>query len=176
MPERQSHGFIFEQTIIDEYGYQKASGYTDKWDCFTNEGKPIQIKLIKKGSSIDLGDIFRNADVDFNFKLIVGFWEGKKDNVVDVYFIDVDYTKWLELFKFDYYDELNDWIKNKVSNSYDYDNQWKKECKHYKTLWGRKRIVQPRFKRDHKKQRRIQSGISYKNFINKIVKEGVINE
>ena len=43
-----------------------------------------------------------------------------------------------------------------------YDNIWKSEVKKWKIKWGGKRIVQPRFKRDHKQQRRVQSAINYK--------------
>jgi hypothetical protein len=40
---------------------------------------------------------------------------------------------------------------------------WKSEVKEWKERWGKDRIVQPRFKRDHKTQRRIQSAVAYKN-------------
>jgi hypothetical protein len=196
MSARQQHGFLYESNIISRLNFTAwedyvkkypdthlDGGYTSTWDAidesangFNYRGKPVQIKCIKKGSSVDLGDIFRNASKKENFVLIVGFWEHTKENIVEEYIIHVDYNKWNNLFEWSYYDEVADWIKNKVSNCYSYDAQWKKESTHYKQLWGNDRLINPRFKRDHKNQRRIQCGISYNNFINYIVHEGVVNE
>jgi hypothetical protein len=68
---------------------------------------------------------------------------------------------------------VKDWIKNKVSNARSYDEQWKKEMLHYKQLWGEDRLITPTFKRDHKKQRRIQCQISYINFMQEFVKNKI---
>ena len=73
-----------------------------------------------------------------------------------------------------YGSDLDDWIKNKVSNDRSYDNQWKEECKYYKNDWGVNRLIQPRFKRDSKKQRRIQCGITYKKFIKYFVETKIV--
>jgi hypothetical protein len=58
---------------------------------------------------------------------------------------------------------MKHWIKYIVSNSYSYDSIWKVEKDNWKDRWGRDRIVQPRFKRDHGIQRRIQSAVAHKN-------------
>lgn len=194
--ERQKHGFIYENNVIvnrnltDWKDYIKKNPntdsdgiYTSTWDAIDESkrgihftGKPVQIKCIKKGASVDLGDIFRNSYKKENFDLIVGFWENSKTNIVEEYVIEVDYKKWNSLFQWNRYEELRDWITNKVSNDKSYDNQWKSECKMYKKDWGTDRIIQPRFKRDSKKQKRIQCGISYKNFIQYLVEKGVVNE
>jgi hypothetical protein len=195
MAERQAHGFIYEDKTIESYGYTDWKTYikkypntdtdgiyTSTWDAINEseegkyyKGKPVQIKTIQKNGSVDLGDIFRNANKKEDFTLIVGFWEGSKTNIVEEYVIEVDYKKWNKELEWDKYEELRDWIKNKVSNDYDYDDQWKEECKYYKNDWGRNRLIQPRFKRDHKTQRRIQCGITYKKFIQYIVKEGNVS-
>jgi hypothetical protein len=95
--------------------------------------------------------------------LIYGVWKGKKSNIIEERVVFIDITKWRELFDWTHYDGLNNWIKNLVSNSYSYDMTWKSEVKEWKERWGKDRIVQPRFKRDHKTQRRIQSAVAYKN-------------
>jgi hypothetical protein len=194
--ERQIHGFIFEKKEITKRGLtswndyitknpniETNGGYTSTWDAIDENkkgiqfgGKPVQIKCIKKGSSIDLGDIFRNSSKKENFDLIVGFWEVSKTNIVETYLIEVDYKKWNLLFEWDKYYELRDWISNKVSNHKSYNVQWKTECKKYKVDWGYERIIQPRFKRDSKNQRRIQCGITYNKFIEYIIKKGIVNE
>ena len=194
--ERQIHGFIFEENQIKErdltewkdyiikYPLVYGHGiYTSTWDAIDENkigvyynGKPVQIKCIKKGGSVDLGDIFRNANKKENFDLIVGFWEGSKTNIVETYLIEVDYQKWNKLFEWDKYEELRNWITNIVSNDKSYDIQWKNECKFYKNDWGTDRIIQPRFKRDSKKQRRIHCGITYNKFIQYLIEEGVVNE
>ena len=196
MAERQIHGFIYESNVIESKGYtdwkkyiekypdtNSDGTYTSTWDAIDElqngvhyYGKPVQIKCIQKKGSVDLGDIFRNANKKENFILEVGFWVGSKTNIVEEYTINVDYKKWNKLFEWDRYEEIRDWITNKVSNDYSYDNQWEEECKFYKNTWGVDRVIQPRFKRDHKKQRRIQCGISYKNFIEYFIEKKIENK
>jgi hypothetical protein len=196
MSERQLHGFLFETIEIEKRNITKWSDYLNKypntisdgiytstWDAIDENqvgvnfnGRPVQIKCIKLGGSVELGDIFRNANKNENFDLIVGFWKTSKSNIVDIYLVKVDYKKWNNLFTYDKYDEWRDWITNKVSNAYSYDAQWKLECKKYKEDWGISRIIQPKFKRDHKTQRRIQCGISYRNFIKYFIEGELLNE
>jgi len=188
LAERQEHGFIFEKKICKDLCYTiwedwvKKSGvcpdgmYTSKWDGIdeNNGNKPVQIKTIQVNGSIEFGDIFRNSNMTENFILIVGFWKGKKENIVETIKIHVDYIKWNKLLEWNNYEELHNWIKNEVSNSKSYNSKWKEYCLYYKELWGKKRIFQPRFKRDSKSQRRIQCGISYNKFYKFIVKENIL--
>lgn len=200
MTARQAHGFVNEEVVCHREGYtpweiyeqkyphhRDASGaYTSKWDAVdeaspgTNlHGLPIQIKTIKKGKAIELGDIFRNSRIGEDFRLVVEFYESvdpisNRPNIVESHSVDVDYSKWRELFTFDQYSEWADWIRNRVSNSYSYDTIWKSETRTRKAQWGPERIVQPRFKRDHKKQRRIQCAVSnskFGHFIKQILKK-----
>ncbi len=160
--ERQIHGFIYEDKIKKRNKLSNGS-YTDKWDLFGLDNKKWVVKTFKKGSELPLSDIFINSQRDEDFILQIGIWENKKDNIVEEYTINVDIEKWKIYFEFNFYDELKNWIKNKVSNSYEYDNIWKKEVKNWKKIWGESRIVQPRFKRDHKTQRRVQCAVKNKN-------------
>lgn len=169
MAERQKHGFIFEDSIVNKEKLIKSKNYTDAFDAYNNNGTPYQIKTIKYGSSIDLGDIFRNANKDKDFYLIIGFWEGAKDNIIEIYKLFIPYKKWKELLKFDYYDELRSWISS-ISNDYSYDAQWKKEMNYWKKLFGERKIA-IRFKRDHKNQKRIQCAINNTVFYNYFLKE-----
>lgn len=171
--ERQSHGFEYQKLVCERYSLLYDENYTGIWDAFKPDGTPCVIKTFQENSEIPLSDIFNNFSRDKDFYLMCGVWKGKKNNLVKENVILVDVKKWKELFQWTHYDELKHWIKNIVSNSYDYDKTWKVEVKQWKQKWGEERIVQPRFKRDHKKQRRIQSAVSYKNlefFLNYVKK------
>jgi hypothetical protein len=188
MSENQAHGFKYEKLVCNDkkftdmkqyekkYGKQKGSNYTSVYDAIDEsrpgkkyKGRPVQIKCIGMNSAIEMGDIFRNSKKDEDFTLVVGFWLGKKTNIVQEIVLDINHKKWNKLFKWDKYDELKDWIKNKVSNARSYDKQWEKERLSYKQLWGESRLITPTFKRDHGTQRRIQCQIGYNNFMNEFV-------
>ena len=125
---------------------------------------PWQIKCIKQGSSIELGDYFRNKKKDTDFILHIGFWKDKKDNIIEEHTLLIDYKKWNNLFEFKYDDMLKSLLKN-ISNDKCDDNKWKRKCSEIKQLWNKMdRKIQLRFKRDHKKQKRIQCAINKKDF------------
>lgn len=171
MSERQIHGFLFENKIINKLGLIASGGYTFKYDAYDELNTPYQIKYIKKGSSIDLGDIFRNAKKDKDFYLIVGFWQGNKDNTTEIHKLFIQKDKWNKGLEFERYEEMKKWIKN-VSNDRSFDLQWKKEMKFWKEEFNRKkRNIAIRFKRDHGNQKRIQCAINNSIFKNYFLKE-----
>lgn len=45
--ERQKHGFIFEEEMINKYNLAKLNNYTSQWDA-EKEGKKYSIKVEKK--------------------------------------------------------------------------------------------------------------------------------
>lgn len=166
--ERQHHGFLFEQKYINENNLIKAVSYTEPFDAYSVDGVPYQIKTIKSGQSIDLGDYFINSNKTTDFILVIGFWQTDKTNIINVYKIHIDCEKWNELLSFDYKDSLKHWIKN-ISNERSFDDIWKEEVNKWKLLYGNnKRLIKLRFKRDHKSQKRIQCAINKADF-NKIL-------
>jgi len=171
--ERQYHGFKYEKNYIQKNFLTKEENYTAPFDAYDENGFPFQIKTVKKGSAIELGDIFRNAKKDKDFFLVVSFWEGAKDNIIEEYKLFIPAKKWRSYLEFDKYEELKDWITNKVSNSYEYDKQWKKEVNEWKKLFGSRKIML-RFKRDHKSQRRIQCAINNEIFYSHFLKEYLV--
>lgn len=74
--ERQRHGFDFENFVIKKFNLIKEVKYTAEYDAYTKNNIPVQIKLEKEGSDIELADIFRNYQKSSDFILIVGFWSG----------------------------------------------------------------------------------------------------
>jgi hypothetical protein len=163
--ERQKHGFEYENGIKEKYNLLERS-YTDMWDANDENSKKWVIKTFKKGSELPLSDIFVNSKRDEDFYLQIGIWENSKKNIIKEILIYVDIEKWQKQFEYDSYDILKHWIKYEVSNLKEYDKVWKSEIKEWKEKWGKERMVQPRFKRDHKKQKRIQSAVSNKNLEN----------
>ena len=161
--ERQVHGFDYQEEMCVRHNLLSDKNYTGVWDAYKADRTPCVVKLFKEHSELPLSDIFNNAERDKDFYFIYGVWKGKKSNIVEEKVIFIDIKKWKESFDWKHYDELKHWIKNLVSNSYSYDKVWRSEMKVWKDRWGRDRLVQPRFKRDHKKQRRIQSSVAYKN-------------
>lgn len=112
--ERQAHGFIYENKKIYEYNLKKYEGYTMPFDAYDNNYN-YQIKTIKKGSSIDLGDYFRNAKKNEDFYLIIGFWEKEKTNIVEEHLLYIPADIWKENLFFNKKEELKNWITNIVS-------------------------------------------------------------
>lgn len=166
--ERQIHGFLYEKNIIDMYNLHKSDNYTSKFDAF--EGNiPVSIKCIKKKGSIDFGDMIRQYNIESDFILYIGFWENTKDNIVEEHRIFFDKNSWRNLFgEYDLILKMDNFVKNEITNDKIDDSKWKKEIAKFKLEYGKSNIIQPRFKRDHKSQRRLQCGISYTNFINYI--------
>ena len=66
-----------------------------------------------------------------------------------------------------------------ITNKHEDDIKWKEWMKEGKRLWKLKtpNLIRPRFKRDHKTQKRIQCAINYTDFIDYFVKlfEVIIN-
>lgn len=187
MAARQQHGFNYQKYITKFLELKPDENYTGKNDAHYQEknGKiyPVQIKFIKKGGSIELGDYMRNKHRDKDFTLIVGFWEDIPGNMADQYILYPPLAWWLGLFQTDenFDNDAYMFLKNITNDKID-DTNWKSGVKELKDRWDTswldfksdfentwdckypERLIQPRFKRDHKKQKRIQCAIPNKMF------------
>jgi hypothetical protein len=176
MAERQQHGFLYQERIINENKLIENENYTGKWDGFNKEyNLPTSIKCISKKGSIDFGDFRRQTEVETDFILYLGFWEGNKENINEEYKVLIKKENWQKYFgdKTIIVDMLNE-MKD-ISNDKSDDKKWKEYREKYSKLYGES-IISLRFKRDHKKQKRIQCGITKKNFLNVILKENSLLE
>ena len=164
--ERQSHGFIFEDYIINKYNIKKSSSYTDKWDG-TFGKYPVSIKCEAYGTDIELADFTRNAKNEEDFYLIVGFWENEKSNIVKEHILFINGHEWHELFPEHFIEDFKI-LLDSVTNDYSDDAKWKKLINEQKVRWKKEtqNLIRPRFKRDHKKQKRVQCAINNKDFYN----------
>jgi len=162
--ERQKHGFEYESHIISKYNLKSSDSYTSKYDAYYNN-IPIQIKCIKYGSSIELGDWRRNKNKTEDFILIIGFWQTEKDNIIREEIFYIDHKIYIKHLNFDdpkiessIYTELN-----LISNLKSDDENWDNFRNKYTGLWPSDNLISIRFKRDHKTQKRMQCAIPYQN-------------
>lgn len=167
--ERQSHGFSFERYIKQKYNIIPNSNYTGKWDGWLNN-IPVSIKTEQLGSDIEMADFFRNMNNIEDFYLIVGFWDKDKTNIVAEYILLIKAEQWAALFDKECGNFFRFMIEN-ITNKHEDDNRWKELMKEGKARWksATPNLIRPRFKRDHKTQKRIQCAINYTDFINRFV-------
>ena len=172
--ERQAHGFLHQEKIIKNENLIENCNYTGKWDGFNEKHNlPASIKCISIKGSIDFGDFRRQTEVDTDFILYIGFWKGKKDNITEEYKVLIKKENWQKYFgDKSITDKMLIELKS-ISNDKSGDGEWKQYRNKYKKLYG-KSVISLRFKRDSKKQKRIQCGITKKNFIEVILKENTI--
>ena len=152
------------------------------------------IKNIKSGSSIDLGDLLRISGLKktatgiskieyttpmTHFIFCIGFWRDNKDNIVNEYIIHIDKSIWEQLLP----DFIRAYLRNTRNNDIitmyselpnfrtrvkKKDTAWDEFMSTYLELSGDS-AIRPRFKRDSKGQLRIQAGISNSDFIQKVL-------
>lgn len=174
--ERQIHGFEYERSIMERYKLTKENSYTGKWDMYENiegESIPVSVKCIGIKSSIDFGDFRRQTEIIDDFILYVGFWKTQKTNIVEEYKVLIKGENWSKYFG----DKqiIGDMMKDMslITNDYSDDSKWKDFRNKYSKLYGES-TISLRFKRDHKSQKRIQCGITKKNFLQKVLKENLV--
>lgn len=166
MSERQIHGFNYEHMILNKFNIQKSSDYTSIWDGYKND-IPVSIKTAKLGSDIEMADFFRNAACTKDFILIVGFWAETKSNIVEEYILYIVGLEWHALFPDGFENKFKILLKN-ITNDYKDDKKWKKQIAILRKEWqeNSSNLIRPRFKRDHKTQKRIQCAINNRDFYN----------
>lgn len=166
--ERQRHGFDFETFIKAKFAIEPCNEghYTYKWDGMLN-GYPVSIKTEQLGSDIEMASFERNATNKDSFYLIVGFWKDSKDNIITIETLFIEGQEWHQLFDEDIVNECKEFLTT-ITNDYSDDEAWVQGCKNLKKKWQSNtlNLIRPRFKRDHKKQKRMQCAINYNDFYN----------
>lgn len=174
--ERQNHGFNYESNVIKKYNIIPAIGYTNEWDGYLNN-IPVSIKLEKIGTDIELADYFRNSKKNEDFYLIVGFWENDKNNIVEEHMLYINGFEWHQLFNEEFTDKFKKLLNNITNDTLD-DIKWRSAITSLRKEWKMKtsNLIRPRFKRDHKSQKRIQCAINNKDFYSYFVAKYEIKE
>lgn len=167
--ERQRHGFIYQAAVIKKNNYRET-GYTDKWDAYDDKNRPVSIKCIKKGADICFGDFERQNTVTEDFILHVAFWEQSRSNITEQYDLIINADNWNSYFGNCAILQNAFTEMAMITNSHADDQKWDTFCLQTAELYNTdQNIIKLRFKRDHKKQKRLQCAISYANFINQVV-------
>jgi hypothetical protein len=81
--ERNVHGLNFEDYILNRLGLP-AHNYNSEWDGIYNN-KPLSIKCIERGRSIDMGSLARFYSAP-PFFLIIGWHENKIVNTIKTHY------------------------------------------------------------------------------------------
>lgn len=166
---RQMHGFRYESKIIQKYGLVKSKLYTSKYDAYTKDGTPVQIKCVKNRTSISFGDFQRNQNHSVPFILIIGFWQSSNCDIIKEHVLMIDRGIFLKELYFLRTEEMLEEMK-KISNNKKDDAIWKQFRQKWTSIYPRTNLISLYFKRDHKIQTRIQCGISYKKFTSRFLK------
>lgn len=166
MSARQQHGFDFQDYAkkLFHIGDCDEDSYTYEWDGMLN-GEPVSIKTEELGTDIEMASFQRNAENTDNFYLIVGFWEGSKDNIVSIETLYIQGDEWHQLFNQKIVDKCSELLQT-VTNDHADDEKWKQGRLALTKEWkeNTQNLVRPRFKRDHKRQKRMQCAINYNDF------------
>jgi hypothetical protein len=104
--EVQHHGLVFEHWIDDTFfGGYRPPGYTQKWDIpaainTTHGGVPVNPKVAKDRTPVDLGDALRQFDIAEPFLLVIGYWrqDGDTKRFVNVVAVRVEPALWRKLW------------------------------------------------------------------------------
>ena len=175
----QAHGFIFEMKVIELLRANKSLKYTDEFGAAIEAEPPIpiQIKCIKEGSEICMGDYYRVSSIPTDFYLIVGFWNKGKSDITQIFVDYIDHKLWTKYNSYPYIDELRMDVAN-ISNSRSDDKKWDSIRTKHAEQWGNDRGTQLRMKRDHKFQKRVQFAIrntfyTCSSFINFVTKSSI---
>lgn len=97
---------VFERWVRDTFfdGYKPAS-YTQRWDIPASANRdhgaiPVNPKLARHGTAVDLGDALRQYEIDEPFLLIIGFWqqEGEVKRIVNLIAPEVSPELWRKLW------------------------------------------------------------------------------
>lgn len=172
--ERQYPGIQIEHAIISRLNLKKAEGYTDKFDAFSNvDSTPFQIKSKKvkklsfnKKVKIEFGGFDRLKKTE-NFVVIIENYQMVNNSVfeIDSFEFLVDYKKWNALIDDDAISLLHKSnVFDGISNDHSDDAIWKKrrsslKKEYIKNYPAMAQYFMPRFKRDHKNQKRVQVGV-----------------
>lgn len=167
--ERQAHGFYYQNDVIKRLKLREIPQYTAEYDAEC-QGTPIQIKCMKHGTGIQLGDYLRNRNKKHDFIMIIGFWENCMYNIRYEEIRYITHKNYTDNIGFhDVGNQIEQHMLEdikKISNFEKDDRIWKEFRVKYRSLWPSSNNIDLRFVRDRKKQKRLQCGISWKNYNN----------
>ena len=99
-------GLVFEKWVRDTFfaGYRPASN-PPRWDIPAAENRehgamPLNLKVAKLGTAVDLGAALRQYEIDEPFLLIIGFWQqdGDVKRMVNIIAPEISPELWRKLW------------------------------------------------------------------------------
>jgi len=104
--EVPSHDLVFERWVRDTFfdGYKPAT-YTQRWNIPASANRdhgaiPVNLKVVKHGTTVDLGDALRQYEIDEPFLLIIGVWQqdGDVQRIVNLIAPEISPERWRRLW------------------------------------------------------------------------------
>jgi len=104
--EGAAHDLVFNRWVRDTFfaGYMPAS-QTQRWDIPASANRdhgaiPVNLKSVKHGGAVDLGDALRRYEIDEPFLLILGFWQqdGEARRIVNIIAPEIPPALWRRLW------------------------------------------------------------------------------
>lgn len=166
---RQGHGFIFQSGIAKLLKLYVPASYTDEVDAYsiTQPHDDVMRHSFKTANrrqqKIDLGDLERNGLVQHDFILYVGFWRGFSLNIREICVMYVRAAYWRSQFPDDISPFMKKAVFEGITNDKECDAAWQERRRRLQAKWAeevpRQSFIHVNFKRDHKKQQRVQCSI-----------------
>lgn len=198
MSARQQHGFDIQREVIEALDGVQEHFYTASYDGLStsDSNEQIEIKSAKYGAPIELADYFRNRDKHLlqnhsvsEFILAVNFYDNETKAIIENNLFYIPLTWWSWHFRSpDGFDASLSEFMRTITNSHDDDNRWTEGRLKFTEVWDNywqtslrqkfseqwgfdipDRLIRLRFKRDHKKQKRVQCAIRNKDYYRYIV-------
>lgn len=173
--ENRASGFHFEDYIIERYNLIPSDSYTHKWDAFFADGSPVSIKTVGINNEIGFGNIFRQANIEEEmFYLIVGVWQGTKENIEDVYVVKMKTAIWNRIFNMELIDDIQDLMNKAKTGIYSNDDnihKWEEQRDLIQSKWSEQtpNLMRPRLRivkdKNGKMTFRPQCSIIAKHFV-----------
>lgn len=168
--ERQYNGLKIENYAVKTYYHGERTGYIDPFDSFGKEKIPIQIKTkktekITQRTKIELGS-FRRLPKTKDFVLDIFFY-GRSNTIYCRKIFKIDAKKWNANISKEML-QLLDYqrVFGSISNRHEDDQKWTDRRKSIKEQYeALGSIFTPLFKRDHKKQKRIQASTTLNDIL-----------
>lgn len=157
--ERQLFGFEYQKQFCDGVLIENLD-YTGKFDAYTKNGFPIQIKTYKNRNGLGMADPFRYIKVNNDFILVVTNYIYTNKVVSErIYYIDNKTLKGILLENnFERRANYCKWCLDSVSNDRCDDARFR-ELMLLERKERKSSIINMEAKRDHKNQKRVQWSI-----------------
>jgi hypothetical protein len=159
--ERQRFGFDY-QKIFFSNGLTENKKYTGKYDGYSKNGTPIQVKTYKNKQELMMANPYRYLEADKDFYLVVANRD-RNNNILSerIFYVTIEALK--KLFTSNNFQERTkycqyclDSVTNDRTDDTKFKNLMKKEKQSRKAEGN---IINVQTKRDHKSQKRVQWSI-----------------